>query len=556
MQIRKNNKHELIVSFEYSAALVEIMRSFDSRKYDRDTKEWTVPMLHVMQVLDSLTPLGFHATKEVLEKYAEARKRKRKIERIKAGEFKDSEKDILKKLKLPLFGFQQIGTGFLAASHSSLLGDEPGLGKSIQSIATVLIRDAKKTLIFCPATLKLNWADEIQKWAKDKTAVVIGGDKKQRDIQWSEDADFYIMNYELLLRDLEYIKKFDWDFIIADEATRIANPKAKQSKLIKKIPAKYRIALTGTPMSNSVHDLWNILDFCVPGMLGSFWQFVKKYCEQDRFGGIIGYKNLSELKKQVSDNMLRRRKKEVLTELPDKLHETLYIEFDPEEKKIYNAIRDEIAEDLKEYDVKRVLRDKYLSNALVKMVRLKQAANSMELVSEHTFSSKTNALKELLKDIIHEDDKALVFTQFAEMANILMRELKEYKPLLISGKVKKEDRHANVEAFQTKSENKIMVLTEAGGMGLNLQRANYIIHYDLPWSISKIEQRDGRAHRIGQKSNLTVFRLIAQNTIDEYVLKVLHKKQTLSEAILGDSEKARKIKLSKTDVRNILNLKR
>ncbi|MCP6727362.1 MAG: SNF2-related protein [Patescibacteria group bacterium] len=554
MQISKNNKNELVLTFDYNAALVEIVKHFDSRKYDNETKEWTVPVLHVVQVLDTLTPLGFHTSLEVLEEYDKAKKKKKKIKRIREGDFKDSEIEIFKLLNLPLFGFQEIGAGFLVATKSSLLGDEPGCGKSIQSIATVLIRKAKKILILCPSTLKLNWKDEIEKWASHKTSIVIGGDKKLRAKQWNQDVDFYIMNYELLLRDMDYINKIEWDFLIADEATRISNPKAKQSKNIKKIKAKYRIALTGTPLNNAVQDVWNILDFCQPNLLGTFWQFTQKYCDKDRFGGITGYKNLSELKKHISDNMLRRKKKDVLNELPDKLYETLYIEFDPEEKKIYEAIRDEIAADLNEYNINRVLKDRYLSNVLVKMVRLKQAADSLELVSEHTFSSKTNALKELLKDIIHKDDKALVFTQFSEMADILMRELKEYRPLLISGKVKQEDRHMNVDTFQNKEENKLMIMTEAGGFGLNLQRANYIIHYDLPWSISKMEQREGRAHRIGQTSNLTVYRLIAQDTVDEYVLKVLHKKQKLSEEILGDREKAKKIKISKADIRRMLKI--
>ena len=555
MQIDKNNKNELVISFDYSAPLVEIVKHIDSRKYNNETKDWTVPMLHVVEVLDTLTPLGFHTTADILDDYNKAKNKKIKIERIKAGEFKDSEKEIFKLLNLPLFGFQEVGAGFLVASKSSLLGDEPGCGKSIQSIATVLIRNAKKTLILCPSTLKLNWKDEIEKWAKNKTSVVIGGDKKIRDKQWNQDVDFYIINYELLLRDMDYINKIEWDFLIADEATRVSNPKAKQSKNIKKIKAKYRIALTGTPLNNAVQDVWNILDFCQPNLLGSFWQFTEKYCDKDRFGGITGYKNLSELKKHISNNMLRRKKKDVLHELPDKLYETLYIEFDPEEKKIYEAIRDEIVAELKEYNIKRVLKDKYLSNVLVKMVRLKQAADSLELVSDHTFSSKTNALKELLKDIIHKEDKAIIFTQFAEMAEILMRELKEYKPLLIAGRVKQEDRHSNVELFQTKDENKLMIMTEAGGFGLNLQRANYIIHYDLPWSISKMEQREGRAHRIGQTSNLTVFRLIAQNTVDEYVLKILHRKHKLAEEILGDREKARKVKISKTDIKRMLRIK-
>ena len=345
-----------------------------------------------------------------------------------------------------------------------------------------------------------------------------------------------------------------FDTIICDEATRVSNPKAKQSKLIKTIPAVHKIALTGTPLNNAVQDIWNILDFCQPNVLGSYWQFTTKYCEKDRFGGIISYKNLNELKEHVSNIMLRRKKKDVLLELPDKLYETIYVEFDAEEKKIYEAIKNEIAAELKEYEINRVLNDKFLSNILVKMIRLKQTTGSLELVSEHAFSSKVNAVKELLKDILHNGAKALIFTQFVEMAEILMRELSEYQPLLIAGKVDTETRKNNVDTFQNEEENKIMIMTEAGGFGLNLQRANYVIHYDLPWSIAKMEQREGRVHRIGQKTNVTIFRLITEKTIDEYILKVLFKKQKMSEEILDNKERAKKVKISKRDIKRILEV--
>ncbi len=345
-----------------------------------------------------------------------------------------------------------------------------------------------------------------------------------------------------------------FDTIVCDEATRISNPKAKQSKLIKTISAKHRIALTGTPLNNAVQDIWNILDFCQSNILGTFWQFSEKYCLKNRWGAITGYQNLSDLKQYLSDYMIRRKKSEVLTELPDKLYETIYVELDLEERKIYEAVKNEIAKELKEYEIKRVLDDKHLSNVLVKMIRLKQVTGSLELVSRHNFSSKTEALKELLKDIIHNGAKALLFTQFSSMADILVRELKEYNPLLISGKIENVYRKENIDKFQNEEKNRIMILTEAGGYGINLQRANYVIHYDLPWSISKMEQREGRAHRIGQQNKLTVFRLIVQNSIDEYVLKVLHKKQKMSEEMLDNKEQVKKVKISKHDIKKILEI--
>lgn len=341
-----------------------------------------------------------------------------------------------------------------------------------------------------------------------------------------------------------------FDYIIADEATRISNPKAKQSKLIKLISTKNKLALTGTPLNNAVQDLWNIMDFCQPGLLGSYWSFTEKYCIKDHFGSITGYTNLAQLKDIMSNYMIRRLKSEVLIDLPEKIYENIYIEFSNEERQIYNAIRQEITSELQKHHVN----NKYLQNILVKMVRLKQAACSVELISDKQVSSKVNVTKELLNDILYKDKKVIIFTQFANMAKILHRELAIYNPLLLIGDTEIVQREEYKNAFNTNDINQIIIMTTAGEFGINLQRANFIIHYDLPWSISKIEQREGRAHRIGQKNKLTIFNLLISNTIDEYILKILYKKQKLAKEVLGDKEKFKKVKITKQDVRKMLGM--
>jgi len=545
-------KENLVLEFDYNPYVIEIIKQFDNRKFIAKDKTWTVPIIHIKKVLETLTPMGFTSTKEVLYEYSRFLHREKTVERILASEFKESEKLLLEGVRLPLFPFQKIGVGFLCATKSSLLGDEPGLGKSIQALSVTRINNAEKVLIICPSTLKLNWCDEILKWFPDEKITVITGSKKQRDILWKDDSKYVIMNYELLLKDIDEIRKTKWKHIISDESIRIANPKAKQSKLIKTIEAEFKTALTGTPFNNAVQDIWNILDFCQPNLLGSYWQFINKYCIKDRFNSITGYKNLSDLKIHLSHYMLRRTKSEVLTELPEKLFETIYVEMKDEEKIIYNAIKNEIANELKDYQITKVLDDKFLKNVLVKMIRLKQAADSLKLISEHNHSSKTDALKELLKDIMHEGDKALIFTQFSTMADILMEELDEYQPVLISGKVNQDERKINRDKFQSEKNTRLLISTDAGGIGLNLQEAKYVIHFDLPWSTAKLEQREDRAHRIGQKNTVTVYKMITVNTIDEYVLKVLHKKQQMIENILEDKERIRKVKISKRDIKKML----
>lgn len=343
-----------------------------------------------------------------------------------------------------------------------------------------------------------------------------------------------------------------WNTIICDEATRISNSRSQQSKLIKTIPAEHRIAMTGTPLNNSVQDIWNILDFCHPGLLGTYYSFTEKYCQKNRWGGIVSYKNLNDLKKHISDYMIRRKKSEVLQELPDKMFETIYVELSSEERKIYNAVKNEISKELKEHEINKNINENNLSNIMVKMIRLKQITGSVELISDLKYSSKVEALKELLKDIMQKDSKVIVFTQFAKMAKILHRELKEYNALTYMGETTNEDRYDNIKNFNEDNVHKILIMTNAGNEGLNIQRSNYIIHFDMSWSISKLEQREGRCHRIGQKSAVTVYKLIVQKSIDEYVWKVLRKKQLLSEDILGDKERIKKVKLSKKDIKMIL----
>jgi SNF2 family DNA or RNA helicase len=187
------------------------------------------------------------------------------------------------------------------------------------------------------------------------------------------------------------------------------------------------------------------------------------------------------------------------------------------------------------------------------MLRLKQATDSLELISDSTKSSKVEALKELLESICVEGNKVVIFTFFKKMALILMRELAEYKPLLIAGGVSQEERTANRDAFNDNTENRIMIMTEAGSFGLNLQKkATSVVHYDLPWSITKTEQREDRVHRIGQTGNVTVYRMLAKDSIDEYNLKVVQVKQRTAERVLGDEDKLRKSRVSRALLQKIL----
>jgi SNF2 family DNA or RNA helicase len=295
------------------------------------------------------------------------------------------------------------------------------------------------------------------------------------------------------------------------------------------------------------------MDWLAPKYLGSFFQFKAKYCILDpKWGGVIGHKNLDELAKKIDRFTLRRTKEEVFDDFPKKTVENIEFELSEDEKKLYQAVKEEIL-----YEVRSMSSfDSSTLNLIpVKMLRLKQCTDHPKLIEANTDkASKLDVLKDLLKPIIASGEKAIIFTQFASMLNILAQELVDFRPLTIYGDVDNIARMERVKAFNDDPMGRVIIMTEAGAYGLNMQSASYVIHYDSPWSVAKLEQREGRAHRIGQKKAVTVYNLVAKKTIDEYVLKVLHAKQKISAHLLGDADRMEKAGLSIEDINNILRL--
>lgn len=540
---------QLIITFKYEADLVSAVRSVTGRRYNADMKRWEVPAENVVECLEILEPLGFTAHLDVVELADRQRARMEKIQTLKTDPG-------LYTGNLPLYPFQKIGVNFLKTMPAALLADVPGLGKTIQTIAA--LENAVRVLVLCPASLKYSWEAEIKKWDPGRRVVVVDGKKPDRDVMWSRMRNsyrpaFYVANYELLLHDFKEMV-VEWDAIVCDEATRISNPDAKTTKLLKMLVAKKKIALTGTPVSNSPVDLFSIIDWLSPRVLGSFYQFRSRYCivTPRYYNQVVGYRNLAELSQRISPFILRRTKEEVLKDFPPKTVEDVIFHLSPKERKLYEGIRLQIQEEVEKLTVS----GRTLGIVPVKMLRLKQATNHSSLISEEKDSSKLEALKDTLDPIIKNGDKAIVFTQFAEMAKILFAELAAlgYGPQMIYGEIHALDRQRAVEQFNSDPLCKVIVMTEAGAYGLNLQAASYVVHYDAPWSIAKLMQREDRAHRIGQTKPVTVYNLIAKETIDEYVIKVLHKKQKISVDLLRDADRLEEMGLADDDIKAILRI--
>lgn len=510
----KPDGNQLVIKCDYDPAIIYHIKTLPGRTYNVALKAWLVPKLFVKEVIYALKPLQFDLSPEV--------------EELAKGEAK---RNIT--LNLPLYDFQKAGAEFLMNNRFCLLGDDMGIGKSIMAIATCEELKIEKVLVITMASLKFAFEAEIKKWYSDASTQVVNGRLPERIIQYKSDAKYFITNYELVRQDIEILSPVKWPMIICDEATKISNPKAKQSRAIKLLQGERKLAMTGTPINNTPTDLFGIYDFLLPGLLGNFWQFRQQYCETDYWGNVTAYQNLAHLQKRIAPYFLRRTKAEVLKELPDKTYVDIPVELSAKEKKIYKAVKTEILHYLNVQDLSKIDFGT-INNALTKLVRLKQITSHLSLVGDENESSKLEALKELLESVLVNGRKCVIWTQFAKMADILESELNAFKPLKITGAVKVADRPRIVANFAGNSENLVLVATSAGGFGLNLQRADTFIFYDLPWSISKKTQAEDRIHRIGQKANVVIYSLLAKDSVDYFVRDILHaKNKTAKEMFEG-----------------------
>lgn len=538
--IVKKNKDKIEISFDYRPELVAFVKNLEGRQYCPKTRSWLIPIQNAHRSIQQLKNRGFVIDPGLIREVEKDKDEAKKAEAIAVLDDAEFESP------LPLFPYQKVGATFLYNIGSGILGDDMGLGKTIQSLAVCEKVKAKKVLIFTPSSVKWQFANEIERFIpSDSSNVVLSGSKIDRNKLWQKDVRFYICNYELLLRDFDLMNMIEWDMIIADEATKISNPSAKQSRIIKKLRAKRKIAMTGTPISNKANEVWNLVDFTNPGAFGKYWDFIQRYCVKNQWGGIFGYQNVDELSSRLKRYMIRRLKVNVLPELPEKIETDIPFELSSDEKQLYANIKKEILFEIDELDINKLNNPMTIQHTLVKMTRLRQITDSLELIGGNTKSSKLEVLKELLAEALAGDRKAIVFTQFAEMADILERELADYKPLKISGKIK-ENYQDVVNKFNNNEEHKILIMTSAGQFGLNIQRASVIFHYDQEWSLAKMQQRTGRAYRFGQKEKVLEYHLLAMGTVDMYVKKILHDKRGLSDLVLGDKP------LTMGDVRSML----
>ena len=401
-------------------------------------------------------------------------------------------------------------------------------------------KEKATSIVVCPSTLVLNWKAEIEKWCHSIKVLIVKGTAKERKekLEHYKDYDLLITSYDLLKRDVENYEDKNFKLIIADEAQYIKNSTTQNATSLKSLNGETKFALTGTPIENSVAELWSIFDFIMPGYLYRYSKFKKKFEEP-----ILKYEDkeaLERLKRLISPFVLRRVKKDVLTELPDKNITVMKNEMEEEQEKIYLSYlaqtKKEIAEELNDNSF-----EKSKFKILMLLTRLRQICCHPSLFIENYKggSGKLNQCMDLVTDAIESGHKILLFSSYTSMFQIIEKELdkKKIKHLKLIGSTPVNDRIEMVDEFNNNNEIKVFLISlKAGGTGLNLTSADVVIHYDPWWNVSNENQATDRTYRIGQKNSVQVYKLITSNSIEEKINKMQERKEKLYKDILSTKE--------------------
>ncbi len=447
------------------------------------------------------------------------------------------------------------------------LADDMGLGKTIQTLALIQRNwqsgDHHPVLLICPTSVISNWQKEASRFTPDLPVMVHHGIERRKDEEFKKESRKHaivVSSYALLPRDFETFKEVDWAGVVLDEAQNIKNPETKQAKAARAIKAGYRIALTGTPVENNVGDLWSIMEFLNSGFVGTQTEFKNRFfipIQANRDPGAA-----ERLKRLTAPFILRRLKtdKTIIADLPEKMEMKVFCTLTKEQASLYEAV---VKETMDALDEAEGIQRKGL--VLATLSKLKQVCNHpTQFLGDNSpipgRSGKLARLTEMLEEMIEVGDRALIFSQFAEMGAILQRYLQETfgrEVLFLHGGVPKKQRDRIVERFQGDGDGpSIFVLSlKAGGTGLNLTRANHVTHFDRWWNPAVENQATDRTFRIGQTKNVQVHKFICAGTLEERIDEMIERKKEVAEKVIGTGE-GWLTELSTTELKNLFTLRR
>lgn len=500
------------------------------------------------------------AVEAVVEQIAGQHTIRQRLSRLEVdGEIWQS---IVPRLGMTLHDYQNHGAQFLARRGRAFLADDMGLGKTVQAIAAALCLrlavGARKALVVCPASLKHQWKREIEK-ACGEHAVVLEASRDERMEAYDQWHDgFLILNYELVLRDLDRIREAAPDLVILDEAQRIKNWETKTAKAVKRLDSPYAFILTGTPLENRLVELHSLVEFLYPRALGPRWRLFPFHAVTDPDGRVLAYEGLDILRSRLSEFFLRRERATVLDQLPERTDNTFWTELTGVQRRAYRRQASKIAAllssrpQLGPNDVRVLLQTltsmrilcnayaQYAWDSIEGRLRIPTPPSASEMRSLH--SPKLEEFARVLEDLLEESSsKVVVFSQWERMlrlAQFATRELlqrREERSEIFHGGLDSRARRRVLERFRERNEVRVMFSTDAGGLGLNLQdSASIVVNLEVPWNPAILEQRIGRVHRLGQLHSVQVLHFVTSGAIEERVRQVVEGKRALFEGLLID----------------------
>jgi len=534
----------LSVAFPYDPTSVQLIRAMPGRQWHKERKFWSIPRTSLGTLQQQAARLGTGVA--LSDKVRQALNLGRQEQKALLAAKNDQTPLELPTTTQPM-PFQYAGVRFAKyALHNfkgALVADDMGLGKSFQALSVVALHEKlQSVLILCPATLKYTWAAEVDKHYPQLSYTVIDGAAKKRQELWATESRLKIANYEILLRDLEP-RIVTWDLVVADECgAMIKSYKAQRTKRTKKLRRRYSLGLSGIPLENRLEEFHSVMDFVIPGLLGPGWLFVQQHVVKNDWGVTTGYRGIEQVRERIAPYYIRRRKSDVLQELPDKVYNDVHIEMTSDEWELYDSIRKQIKEKISNNPKLTV------ANILVEVLRLKQATCDARLLDvEDIPSSKMETVQDILAAA--GEHKVVLFTFFAQLAALMGQEL---SAPVIAGDVPPVERQKIIEQFQA-GQHPCLISTDAGAYGITLTAADIVVHVDPAWTPARMRQREDRLHRIGQKNSVQVINLICRRTVDEKVRKILHAKRELIKAVLDEqAPEEDAIRISREDIMGLL----
>lgn len=439
---------------------------------------------------------------------------------------------------VPLFPYQREGMLHLAFNERALLADEMGLGKTIQAIAACALLHrlgkASRVLVVTPASLKSEWEEQIRKFTP-LTHHIVFGPRQVRLKNYDQPGFFNIVNYEQMVADsLDVNRRLQPDIVVLDEAQRIKNWNTKTAQAVKRLESRYAFVLTGTPIENRIDELHSLMDFLNPEVLGPLFRFNRDFYILDERGRPQGYRNLDLLRQKVTPHMIRRRKADVETELPERTDHFRFVSMTEMQWDNYNEHKF-IADKLLAASKRRPLRKEEMEILQIKLAQMRMTCDT-NYIQDPTDETcpKLAELKVILEEARDNAAKVIVFSEWERML-ILARNLCEEMGMGYAwhtGKVQQKKRRGEINAFKTDPNCMVFFSTDSGSTGLNLQNASVVVNCDLPWNPAKLEQRIARAWRKHQHNAVTVYNLVSEETIEHAMIGTLSNKQALSDGVL------------------------